>query len=162
MRNVLILKWLFKYASLAMYSGIPSNSWILKCNIGLIAKSFKALFIQKKNWKHYCNTQHMEFMHGWLVQVELHGAWFLEVAQHQLIRSGEFHSLGEEISCTTVLAFFVFVVKFSVGNCPIWKWYVPQTWQNISPLIPYSGLLLRGPNFYETAEMASSRNFCDC
>ena len=26
-------------------------------------------------------------MHGWLVQVELLGAWFLEVAQHQLVYS---------------------------------------------------------------------------
>jgi len=24
-------------------------------------------------------------MHGWLVLIELHGAWFLEVAQHQLV-----------------------------------------------------------------------------
>ena len=24
-------------------------------------------------------------MHGWLVQVELYGVWFLEVAQHQLV-----------------------------------------------------------------------------
>ena len=28
-------------------------------------------------------------------------------------------------------------------------------------IIPYSGLLLRSPNFCDTAEMASSRNFCD-
>ena len=30
------------------------------------------------------------FMHGWLGQEELYGAWFLEVTQHQLVFWGLF------------------------------------------------------------------------
>jgi len=41
----------------------------------------------KKNLTHYCNTMCVVFMHGWLVQVKLYGAWFLEAAQYQLVET---------------------------------------------------------------------------
>ena len=38
-----------------------------------------------QNSKHSYNTLYVVLTHGWLVQVELQGAWFLEVAKHQLV-----------------------------------------------------------------------------
>jgi len=37
-------------------------------------------------------------MHGWLAQVELYGAWFLEITQHQLVVFVFFFNPGPKVS----------------------------------------------------------------
>ena len=54
----------------------------MKYIIGLIIQNSESKSITKQNSKHSHNTLYVAFMHGWLVQLQLQGAWFLEVAQH--------------------------------------------------------------------------------
>ena len=77
-------------------------------------------------------------------------------------------SLGHSVSLRFVFSYFEHIwVAFQTKNSvkivcePVKIGHVGiRKLQHI--IVPYSGLLLRGPNFCETTEMASSRNFCDC
>jgi len=58
-----------------------SNPQIIIYSISLITKLFKIVFIKALQNK----FKNIKYMHGWLVLIELHGTWFLEIAQHQLV-----------------------------------------------------------------------------
>ena len=82
------LQQLFKYTSLATLGNLFQESqdyWIhYEFNYKIIQNPVDKN-VTKQHSKHYCNTMYIAFMHGWLVQVELYGVWFLEVVQLQLV-----------------------------------------------------------------------------
>ena len=68
----------------------------MKYIISFITKLFKTLYIFIKNIIIQCSVY---TAHGWLLQVELQGAWILEVA-HQLVRD-----LFSQIGCKLIIHF---------------------------------------------------------
>ena len=75
-----------------------SQAWSQLLNASLAQlQNYSKLCISKHyktNSKHYCNTMYVVFMHGWLVQVELYGAWLLKVrSTASTCSSSSFHTL---------------------------------------------------------------------
>jgi len=84
--------------------GIPNILRIMKYISSLITKLFEILLTKALQTKFKAYALHLIFMHGWLLQIELHGAWFLDVAQHQLVVMlwWLFYSVRKEVNQFTV------------------------------------------------------------
>ena len=107
------------FTTLRHCSTIIKNNWVIKncCFVhcmGIQTFFFKISVdfwnVTKQNSKHYYNILYVVFMHGWLVQLELQGTWFLEVAQHQLVVLVQYsysvslssYTVGALQSCTNI------------------------------------------------------------
>ena len=67
--------------------GITSNLQIMKLIKYKIIKNSVCESITKEILKHHCDSMYVCSVNTWMIRpgVELRGAWFLEVAQHQLV-----------------------------------------------------------------------------
>jgi len=59
----------------------------MKCIDYKIIKILYVKALQKKILKHYYNSMYVCSVNAWVIRpgIEQQGAWFLEVAQHQLV-----------------------------------------------------------------------------